>query len=215
MKFIINERQFKLIIETADNIIYCIINYIKSFGQVGKLPSFDGRLSNYYNDALQTAYKWACESVDGIERYGFRSFEHDFKVNIANYFTLNKRGLIYVERSIDIDASKGLNDLKFKSVGECWSWKRHNSRSYCADFSLLNNNVVNVILCGYVHPSSIDWVETIYLNSYDMKNETEIRMNDNALVEVSYLKINGNVYRLKGSFLLNASSDKYNKDKWI
>lgn len=45
-----------------------------------------------------------------------------------------------------------------------------------------------------------------------MKNETEIRMNDNAYVEVSYIKICGMKYRLGGSFLLNASSDKYRKE---
>lgn len=215
MKCIINERQFKLITETVENVISDIINYVKSFGQKGKLDPFNGRLYDCYKEALQTAYQWACENDSDLKRYGFRSFEHDFKVYVTNSFTLNKRGLIYVERSIDIDTSKGLGDLKFKSVGECWSWKKHNSRSYCADFSLLNNNVITVILCGYVHPNSVDWVETVYLNSYDMKNETEIRMNDNALVEVSYIKINGTKYRLNSSFLLNASSDKYNKDKWI
>ena len=215
MKFIITEKQFKLITETfEDDITSCIINYIKGFGQSGKLPSFNGRLSDCYNDALKTAYKWACESVDGVKRCGFESFKRDFKTDIANFFILNKRGLIYVERSIDIDASKGLDDLKFKSIGECWSWKRRNSRSYCANFSFLNYNVKNVVLCGYVHPNSIDWVETVYLNSYGMKNETEIRMNDNAQVEVSYIKINNEKYYLGGSYLLNASTDKYRKKEW-
>ena len=44
-----------------------------------------------------------------------------------------------------------------------------------------------------------------------MKNETEIRMNDNAYVEVSYVKINGSKVGLGGSYLLNASADKYKK----
>lgn len=48
-----------------------------------------------------------------------------------------------------------------------------------------------------------------------MKNETEIRMNDNALVEVSYVKMFGQKYRLGGSYLINASADKYKKVKRV
>lgn len=213
MKLIINETQLNRINESADEKISCIINYIKSFGQKGKLPSVNRPLSDWYNDALQTAYEWASKSTDGIVTNGFAYFKHQFKNYIENSFTISKRGLIYVERSIDVDASNGLDKLNFKSIGECWSWKKHNSQSYCANFSLLNNKVTSVILCGYVHPDSIDWVETVYLNSYKMKNETEIRMNDNALVEVSYIKIHGRKYSLNGSYLLNASSDKYNKNR--
>ena len=127
--------------------------------------------------------------------------------------TLNKRGLIYVERSIDLDLSQGFDSLNFSSIGECWSWKKSNSSSYCSKISLLNNNKSKVVICGYVHPDSIDWLETVYLNSYDMKNETEIRMNDNALVEVSYIIIDGVKQFIGGSYLINASVDKYNKNK--
>ena len=189
-----------------------IINYIKGFGQKGKLPSFEGRLRDCYEPHMKQAYEWASEKLDDVKYHGLAYFEWDFGANVICNFKLNKRGLIYVERSIDIDTSQGTDNLEFKSVGECWSWKKLNSRSYCANFSLLNNSVVNVVLCGYVHPNSVDWLETIYLNSYDMKNETEIRMNDNAYVEVSYIKICGMKYRLGGSFLLNASSDKYRKE---
>lgn len=207
----LNERQFGLILESYFDYIGIILDYVRGFGVKGKLSSFVGKLSDYYEDAFRIAYDWACNSTDGVSRDGFVYFRRNFIVDVLRKFILNKRGLIYVERSIDIDVSSGLDDLSFSSVGECWSWKRHNSRSYCADFSLLNNNVVNVVLCGYVHPDSIDWVETIYLNSYGMKNETEVRMNSDAVVEVSYVRIRGNVYRLGGSYLLNASSDKYRK----
>ena len=208
----ITETQIRRLNEQVSSSIENIITYIKSFGQKGKLPSFDGKLKDCYKPYMQQAYEWACQKVDGIKRDGFVYFDWELRNNVINKFMVNKRGLIYVERSIDIDTSQGTDNLEFKSVGECWSWKKLNSRSYCANFSLLNNSVVNVVLCGYVHPNSVDWLETIYLNSYDMKNETEIRMNDNAYVEVSYIKICGMKYRLGGSFLLNASSDKYRKE---
>ncbi len=218
MKITITENQLKTIIESAinsfNNIIPNIIEYVKGFGQKGKLPPVDKPLSDYYKTAMQTAYEWACESTDDVKRYGFAYFEHNFKVDVVNNFIFSKHGLIYVERSIDIDTSEGLDSLKYSSIGECWSWKKNNSKSYCADFSLTKNTIIQVILCGYVHPDSINWTETVYLNSYGMKNETEIRMNDNALVEISYIKVNGDVFRLGGSFLVNASADKYNKNKW-
>lgn len=210
-KIIITEEQLKW--WSNNEYMTRIVNYIKGFGQKGKLPSFDGKLKDYYEDSLGKAYEWGCESTDGVERYGFQSFKHDFIVDVLGRFIFNKRGLIYVERSIDVDVSEGFEKLGFKSVGECWSWKRGNSESYCANFSLLKNSIVNVVICGYVHPDSIDWVETIYLNSYNMKNEREIRMNDNAFVEVAYIRINGYKCSIGGSFLINASSDKYNKNK--
>lgn len=209
------ENQLRMLVESVSsaNGVEGIVNYIKSFGQKGKLPSFDGKLRDYYEEFMSKAFEWASEKDDNIRRDGLRLFDSNFRVNVLSNFRSNKRNLIYVERSIDIDISKGFDDLQFKSVGECWSWKPHNGRSYCADFGILNDNIARVILCGYVHPDSIDWLETIYLNSYDMKNETEIRMNDNALVEVAYLRIQGKKYHIGGSFLLNASSDKYNKNR--
>ena len=49
-----------------------------------------------------------------------------------------------------------------------------------------------------------------------MKNETEIRMNNNAFVEVAYIIIQWEKCYIGGSFLLDASSDKYkkNREKW-
>ena len=187
-----------------------ILSYIKGFGEKGKLPSCDKKFSDYFVPYLEQAYEWACEKVDGIRRDGFAYFKHLFYNYVISKFTLNKRGLIYVERSIDFKLGDNFELLGYSSIGECWSWKKLNSRSYCSNFGI-NDSTVNVVLCGYVHPDSVDWLETVYLNSYDMKNETEIRMNDNAYVEVSYVKINGTKVSLGGSYLLNASTDKYKK----
>ena len=165
---------------------------------------------------MEEAYKWASEKVDEIRRYGFAYFKYLFGVDVINKFTLNKRGLIYVERAIMLDLDEDLSLLNYSSIGECWSWRKFNAQSYCASdrFNIQEKcNRVNVVICGYVHPDSIDWLETIYLNSYDMKNETEIRMKDNAYVEVAYIKLWGQKYRLGGSWLINASVDKYNKNK--
>ena len=217
-KIVITEEQLREIVSQSvqQDVPARICDYVRGFGVKGKLPSFTGKISDYYTPVLKKAYEWACQSTDGVARDGLPYFVHDFKVNVVGNFMFNKRGLIYVERSIDIDVSAGLDNLGFKSIGECWSWKRLNSQSYCAGFSMTNNNIVQVIICGYVHPDSVDWLETVYLNSYNMRNETEIRMNDNAKVEVAYIKIGGDKYPMGGSYLIDASSDKYkpNRVSW-
>lgn len=201
---------------SSEEIVSSVISYIKGFGEKGKLPSCDVPFKNYFTPYLEEAYKWASEKVFEIRRYGFAYFKYLFGVDVINKFTLNKRGLIYVERAIMLDLDEDLSLLNYSSIGECWSWRKFNAQSYCASdrFNMQEKrNRVNVVICGYVHPDSIDWLETIYLNSYDMKNETEIRMKDNAYVEVAYIKLWGQKYRLGGSWLINASVDKYNKNK--
>lgn len=201
--------------EAYTNVKEGIVNYIKSFGHKGKLPSFSGSIKDLYKTYFNEAYEWASKSTDDVLRYGKVWAEREIYVETIGKWRFNKRGLIYVERSIDLLLNNNeleMSDLNYKSVGECWSWKKSNSRSYCSNFSLLDKTA-NVVICGYVHPESIDWLETIYLNLYNMKNETEIRLNDNAFVETSYILIDGVKHSLGGSYIVNASSDKYNKNK--
>ena len=213
----IDINKISLIIKESINTILdrkdTILNYIKSFGSKGKLPSFNGKIKDYIKKYFDEAYAWAEQSTYDVMYNGKAYAETELYVSTIGKWTFNKRGLIYVERSIDIKLDE-LNNINYTSIGECWSWKKGNGRSYCADYSLLDNNIIHVVLCGYVHPNSIDWVETIYLNLYKMKNETEIRMNDNAIVEISYVRIGGIKESLKGSYLINASANKYNKNKW-
>ena len=190
-----------------------IVNYIKSFGKKGKLPNYEGRLIDAYGPYMEEAYNWACKSTDGVQRDGFAFFKRHFSIDIAGRFNYNKRGLIYVERNIDIDTNQETNELEFKSIGECWSWKKNNASSYCSNHSILNNGVTTVTICGYVHPDSINWLETIYINSYEMANETEIRMNNNATVECGYILICGRKFPMGGTYLIDASADKYNPNR--
>ena len=190
-----------------------IVNYIKSFGHKGKLPNYEGRLIDAYGPYMEEAYNWACKSTDGVQRDGFAFFKRHFSIDIVGRFNYNKRGLIYVERNIDIDTNQEINELGFKSIGECWSWKKNNASSYCSNHSILNNGVTTVTICGYVHPDSINWLETIYINSYEMANETEIRMNNNATVECGYILISGRKFPMGGTYLIDASADKYNPNR--
>lgn len=114
----ITEAQIRRLNEQVSSSVENIITYIKSFGQKGKLPSFDGKLKDCYKPYMQQAYEWACQKVDGIKRDGFVYFDWELRNNVINKFMVNKRGLIYVERSIDIDTSQGTDNLEFKSVGE-------------------------------------------------------------------------------------------------
>lgn len=186
-----------------------IVQYIKSFGNKGKLPSVTEPLRSYYEPYMEEAFKWCIDNdTEDTRRNGFPFFQRHFVVDIVGHFIFNNRGLIYVERQIVVKPDN-INTLTYKSVGECWSWSKNSSHAYCSDFGLLDRDTVTVTLCGYVHPSSVDWVETIYTNSYRMAREREIRMNDGAMVEMSYIKIFGRRVNLGGYYLINASADKY------
>lgn len=186
-----------------------IVDYIKSYGEKGKLLRNDKPLSYYYNPFMKQAYEWF-KNNKHVKDEGDAYFDYQWRMT-ENCFTINSRGLIYVERSMDLmDTNKG----DHKSVGECWSWKKGNGDSYCSDYRFsIMSNPDKVTICGYVHPNDVDWLETIYINSYHMKNETEIRMDNDAKVEISYLRINGQKVNLGGSYIINASSDKYNRSK--
>lgn len=192
---------------TIDN----IISYVKGFGSKGKLGSCDISLKEYYKSYEEDAFNWIKENGE-VDRdlHSFPYFDWYWRINAVSNFVINKRGLIYVERDITLG---DVNEVNYNSIGECWSWKKSNGKAYCSDFGLFDS-VDTVKLCGYVHPESVDWLETIYLNTYHMNNETEIRMSDNAVVEVSYILVNGVKYKLGGSYLINASSDKYRKKDW-
>jgi hypothetical protein len=91
-----------------------IVNYIKSFGHKGKLPNYEGRLIDAYGPYMEEAYNWACKSTDGVQRDGFAFFKRHFSIDIVGRFNHNKRGLIYVERNIDIDTNQEINELELK-----------------------------------------------------------------------------------------------------
>ena len=59
---------FVLLKESFSNYASKVIDYIKSFGKKGKLPSNNESLEKYYNPSLDTAYKWACKRRRSLSR---------------------------------------------------------------------------------------------------------------------------------------------------
>lgn len=189
-----------------------IINYIRSFGQKGKLQSNSKPISEYYKPFIQQAYEMIKKDEPNSEVVynGFPWFEREFRINVLGKLTTNKRGLIYVEREIEVQGD--LNNLNFSSVGECWTFGRYGSKSYASNYGIMSKTT-RITLCGYVHPSSINWLATCYLNGWELKNEEEIRMGDEAIVELNYIRINGNKQTIGGTYLIDASANNY-KNKW-
>ena len=185
-----------------------LIQYLKKYGQKGILPSYNGDLSEYHLNILQRMRMF-------FKTFNNNSFDwKNFNKKIDNFFgglVRNRRGLIYVERAMTLDDNL-MNNGGFSSVGECWTWRPGHSSAYYSE-SFLKYDPHKVILCGYVHPSSIDWFKTWYLNTYELENECEMRMNRNAIVEISAVYIDGKKYSMSGHYLLNASADRW-KDRY-
>ena len=120
--------------------------------------------------------------------------------------TLNERGLIYAEREItlpdmlntkfDADYEPHMCNYfdylrsKMKGVGVCWSWEENGGESYCAH-SYNGINSSKVLLVGWVNPKSVDWVETLSINTYMENSETELRLLENSVIEVDKILFEG------------------------
>lgn len=102
-----------------ERFIPLLIEYVKHFGDKGKLESNSTSLKRYYEPYLEDAYKWASEKLDDVKRNGFPYFKHLFEVDVNNNVKINKRGLIYVERDIAFDVTEDLTIKDYKSIGEC------------------------------------------------------------------------------------------------
>lgn len=149
-----NEDQYEYIIEhIKETDPETVIKYLNYQGDI----AYQEYTKNYYTEQM--------------EMHGFPySLRYD------------SRGLIFVERAIDIPyfhERVELNDFmkKYRSVGECWTWCEGNGRAYCG------HGGVTIKLKGWVDPVEVDWGETTLLNMYPLNDEMELRI-PSAKVEV-------------------------------
>ena len=264
MRLVLTENDFKgLLTEMVKEVLLednnkdfferVIHQYLAHFGGTrGSLPSCSREeLTQYIDRGLRLGYNWAKNNdfVKSPENFIFQ-----VQNNLLSQLKFNKRGLIYVERTMKFNKDQplfqkfnngfddeedeynkpyyyteeelaelcteeelaelkqrqkeqNLQNMYYKSVGECWSFKPHNGRSYCN--KEFGSNIYDVTLHGYIHPKYIDWVATLYLNVWDMSYETEIRTNNSSWVEVTDVTVNDMKYHLPKSYIVKADTDKY------
>lgn len=206
-----------------------ILDYIKQFGfECNKnyhLPATsEDEIMYYFFNAIDKAYDYSKKKggdwfVNFIANNDEISDIDTFSDEVMDVLfgddglsLEGRRNLIYVERAIDISSLYDLNGEIHDGVGECWTWKRGNGYSY--DFAENGVSIATIMLCGYVHPKSVDWVETIYRNNYFLKDEAEIRMNNNAVIELHSIIINNNEYGLNPPYMIDCSAQGYRRHKY-
>ncbi len=183
------------------------------------------KLSNNYYDECETLKMYLREK--GFERYNSdelesfltdlgqeeyqKTIKENFADNILEYdmegsLTYNDRGLIYMERNIQIpnfnspEFSENYYDReddkdyytylvnvygqgKFGGIGNCFSWEDGGGEAYCA--CGFGADSTEIKLKCWIDPKDINWDETVYRNCYSLKDEKEIYVNsDNAKIEV-------------------------------
>lgn len=137
--------------------------------------------------------------------------------SFVKQLTLNEKGLIYIEREINIsnvlektikgeiyDTYGNLFEYlknEYNGIGNCWSWKIGGGKAYCGD-DLLNYTLL--LFRGWVDPKDVDWPITILRNTYDaFKEEKEIYIKSNKIVEIDKIIISGENDKNKGKNILN------------
>lgn len=184
---------------------------------------FDGNIV----EALEDDIDFNANNIDsfltekGKEIFDKLLYNFFVKNNDNNSFvkelTLNEKGLIYVEREINVsnvlektiedenyDMYDNLFDYlknEFSGIGNCWSWKIGGGSAYCSgdllDYTLL-------LFRGWANPKDIDWPITILRNTYDaFKEEKEIYIKSNKIVEIDEIIISGKDDKNKGKNILN------------
>ena len=192
------------------------LDWIEEFGKVGELDRSSFNFEAGFKSGLGTAFEWFKKNNSNIDELYMKSRftnnlkKHGFIVinkdkSISTECKFNDKGNMYVERIVTLDSE--LNEPsagsfeKFvekynNNVGGCWCWQYGRSADYCS-----NNNGSKILLRGWIRLDDIDWVETVYINSYGMNAECEIRVKPNAKVEL---------FEIYGSFF---NSDPYYDDE--
>ena len=186
--------------DTEDDVYASFIDYAFEHGLLDKCFDFNKFDKDEFEKSTRsiTYYlSYIAPKKRNITNFGFDLFERFKNDNLMyrlgefgfpDFLQIDKRGLIFVERSITIhsfdERIKNNEFIKaYKGVGECWTWKEGHGSPYCGD-----NNGITVTLQGWVDPSDVDWEETVYRNAYSLNEEMELYI-PNATVEVFSISV--------------------------
>ena len=184
---------------------------------------FDGNIVEALEDDIDF-------NVNNIDSFLTEKGKENFDKLLYNFFVknsdnnsfvkqliLNEKGLIYIEREINVsnvlgktiedenyDMYDNLFDYlknEFSGIGNCWSWKIGGGSAYCEN-DILDYTIL--LFRGWVNPKDIDWPITILRNTYDaFKEEKEIYIKSNKIVEIDEIIISGKDDKNKGKNILN------------
>jgi len=118
----------------------------------------------YYDEILKKCFDYELEEYD-----------------ICNSLETDEYGLIDIWRAICFDKKREHKDLyetimRYGGVGVYWSYDEGAAEPHGGSY----NNTY--ILHGKVKPEYVNWVGTLYKSAYNLKNEREIELKEDAEV---------------------------------
>lgn len=227
MKLVLTEERFKsllsemvkgILLEVNEEQYYQEIlrDYLVKFGKPGQLPSSSKEeLIDYCDSELDRGFELSKTSYGSYIRnaksgYNKDMFIHMVQQKFLNKCYINERGLLFVQRAMTFNPNDNLKDIKYDTIGECWTWNNDNtlvSGIYGNNGDMRSNNI---LLKGYVHPSSVNWAQTLSCMFYGNDKLKEIRMkNDNAFVELFAIVINGKEFKLPQPYVVKCHARRY------
>lgn len=152
-----------------------------------------------------------------------KTAEGEIRYLLTNTYTINDKGLIYVERQIRIPklADRNKHTFNFMSnnydgVGVYWSYAKGYAETYYQGEGVPNDNIDNInddyygkdylneetiTLCGYVDPKDVRWDMAIRLTYV---GEYEIRLKGGGKVQLEAIKtLDGKEFPLKKSLVVD------------
>lgn len=176
----------------------------------------DNKIKNMIHDRLEGENFWE----EGYSGDGFMCsvYRHpncengllyiERVIRIPNYLSSKE----WVEKDNDTDLTDYYQYLNehFYGIGDCWTYEVGGGEDYCGNHYGKNDS--KITLKGKVRLTDIDWEETIYLNVYCMNYEKEIRLKQNALVELDEIEIEDKKFPLKQPLIVPAM-DRENLDE--
>lgn len=90
---------------------------------------------------------------------------------------------MYVERAISVDNVENIAKRGF--LGTSWSWAEGGAEAY------FGNGENCIVFKGNVALKNINWEKTIFLNTYPLNDQKEIRVSCNTPIEITGFILNG------------------------
>lgn len=104
--------------------------------------------------------------------------------NISAGYEMDEENQLVIYRVIVADSS-WVNNMDARSLGVFWSWDKHAAEAHWA-----GKGDTTFRITGRANPNDVDWPSTLYLNT-SSEEEKEIRLRDNAPVEIVDVEANG------------------------
>lgn len=141
------------------------------------------------------------QNSDNFTLYFLKKLKPDlFNLYDTEYYDKLERSInnsddpkrLQIFRSITLDELDKLQK-NYNGVGIYWSYDFDGAQAHCGHQGNVNREF---ILDGWVYTDAINWESTIYKSIYQLRNEKEIELNENAPIQINSIYMKSLHYNL-------------------